>query len=113
MNSFKTLIHCFELVSSLKVNWGRSFITGINSGQEYVSQLQNDIECAIGFWPIQYLGVPLGGNPRKMTFFESGHERCKKKLALLKANYLSFGGRITMIKQLFLIYQFISYPYLG
>lgn len=44
------------------------------------------------------LEILLGGNPRSKTFLNLVIERCRKKLALWKANYLSIGGRITMTK---------------
>lgn len=49
-------------------------------------------------WPTEYLGLPLRGSPRNKSFWESGLERCRKKLSRWKANYLSFGRRITLIK---------------
>lgn len=48
--------------------------------------------------PVDYLGVPLGGNSFKKAFWSSVIERCQKKLATWKAKYLSFGGRITLIR---------------
>lgn len=34
------------------------------SNQEFVSRSVTDIRCENDSWPMQYLGVPLGGNPR-------------------------------------------------
>lgn len=48
--------------------------------------------------PIEYLEVPLGGSPRTRAFWLPVIERCKTKVTIWKANYLSFGGRITLIK---------------
>lgn len=44
------------------------------------------------------LGLPLGGSLREKEFWEPVLDRCKKRLAIWKANYLYFGGRMTLIK---------------
>lgn len=46
------------------------------------------------------LGFTFGGSSRTKRFWEVVLERCRKRLARWKANYLSFGGRITLIKAL-------------
>lgn len=46
---------------------------------------------------IKYLGVPLGGNPLKISFWESILMRLSKKLASWKKAFLSRGGMLTLI----------------
>lgn len=47
---------------------------------------------------MKYLGMPLGGNPRALSFWDPVVERINKKLASWKKTYISLGGRITLIK---------------
>lgn len=42
--------------------------------------------------------LTLGENPRLYSFWELIIRRFSKRLAMWKANYLSFGGRLTLIK---------------
>lgn len=42
--------------------------------------------------------MPLGGNPRAISFWDPVVERISKKLVCWKRGYLSLGGRITLIK---------------
>ncbi|RVX15688.1 Transposon TX1 uncharacterized 149 kDa protein [Vitis vinifera] len=49
-------------------------------------------------WPILYLGLPLGGNPRAGGFWDPVIERISRRLDGWKKAYLSFGGRITLIQ---------------
>lgn len=43
--------------------------------------------------------MPLGGNPKAVTFWDLVVERVSKKLAGWKKSYVSLGGRITLIKE--------------
>lgn len=80
---------------ALIVNWGKSLIVGCGLTFDFVSLAANQLGCDIGSWSMQYLGVP---NARSKAFWNPIIERCQKKLALWKANYLSLGGGITMIE---------------
>lgn len=40
----------------------------------------------------------MGGSPQNKDFWEPLLDRCRKKLTQWKANYLSFGGRIALVK---------------
>lgn len=52
-------------------------------------------------WPIKYLRylrLPLGGNPRALSFCQPVLEKMTKRLCTWKRNYLSLGGHIALIK---------------
>lgn len=54
--------------------------------------------CKVGSWSMKYLGMPLGGNPRAVSFWDSVVEKVSKKLVCWKKSYISLGGKITLIK---------------
>ena len=37
-------------------------------------------ECEVGVWPIKCLGLPLGGNPRKVDFWDSVVTKVSERL---------------------------------
>ena len=49
-------------------HYDKSNLLGINIWPEEISKLANELGCSVGEWPIQYLGPPLGGNPRSKIF---------------------------------------------
>lgn len=49
-------------------------------------------------WPLEYLGLPLGGNHRSRSFWDPVVERAEKRLARWKRSYISVGRRIMLIK---------------
>ena len=47
---------------------------------------------------MSYLGLPLGGNPKTIDFWDLVVERISKRLDDWKHAFLSLGGRITLIQ---------------
>ena len=52
----------------------------------------------MGDWPIIYLGLPLGGNPQNIDFWEPVVSKVAKRLDGWKKAFLSRGGRLTLIQ---------------
>ena len=47
--------------------------------------------------PFKYLGLEVGGNPRKKLFWESIITKLKARLSVWKGRFLSMAGRICLI----------------
>ena len=82
----------FGHISRLKVNLDKSNIYGINLDQAHLSRLAEMLDCKASDWPILYLGLPLGGNPRAGGFWDPVIERISRSLDGWQNAYLSFGG---------------------
>ncbi|RVW49587.1 Transposon TX1 uncharacterized 149 kDa protein [Vitis vinifera] len=50
------------------------------------------LDCKASGWPILYLGLPLGGNPKASGFWDPVIERISRRLDGWQKAYLSFGG---------------------
>ena len=85
-------------MSGLKINLEKSSIVGINTNQEMVSQLASVLDCQETEWPLSYLGLPLGGNPNSIGFWDPVVEKVARRLDGWKKACLSFGRRITLIQ---------------
>lgn len=48
--------------------------------EEFVQSLTSSVGCEVGVWPTQYLGMPLGGNPCSVGFWESVISKVAKRL---------------------------------
>ncbi|RVX11275.1 LINE-1 retrotransposable element ORF2 protein [Vitis vinifera] len=64
----------------------------------HLSRLAEMLDCKASGWPILYLGLPLGGNPKASGFWDPVIERISRRLDGWQKAYLSFGGRITLIQ---------------
>jgi len=48
--------------------------------------------------PFQYLGICVGGNPRRKSFLQPIVNKIKNKLNRWKGRFLSFAGRVCLLK---------------
>ena len=51
-----------------------------------------------GRLPCLYLGLPIGGDPRKLQFWYPLVDRIRERLSGLKCKNLSLGGRLVLLK---------------
>ncbi|KAJ9677832.1 hypothetical protein PVL29_022672 [Vitis rotundifolia] len=87
----------FEAASGLRINLAKSEIIPVGEVEE-ILEMAVELGCKVGQLPSTYLGLPLGA-PNKASYVWDGvEERMRWKLALWKRQYLSKGGRITLIK---------------
>ncbi|RVX09326.1 LINE-1 retrotransposable element ORF2 protein [Vitis vinifera] len=98
LQNLKIILLVFGQVSGLKINLEKSTISGINTRQEMLSSLALVLECRVSEWPLSYLGLSLGGNPKTIGFWDPVVERISRRLDGWKKAYLSLGGRITLIQ---------------
>ena len=63
-----------------------------------LSSLASVFYCRVSKWPLSYLGLPLGGNPKTIGFWDPVVERISRRLDGWKNTFLSLGGRITLIQ---------------
>ena len=98
MLTLKSVLLVFRHIFGLKVNLDKSNTYGINLEQNHLSKLAELLDCKASGWPILYLGLPLGGNPKACGFWDPVIERISRRLDGWRKTYLSFGGRITLIQ---------------
>ena len=65
---------------------------------ENVEELASDLGCKVGSLPSTYLGMPLGAPFKSVAIWDGVEERFRKRLAVWKCQYISKGGRVTLIR---------------
>ena len=65
---------------------------------ENLEVLVAELGCRIGTLPSTYLGLPLGMRRNSLQVWDGVEERFRKRLALWKRQYISKGGRLTLVK---------------
>ncbi|GKV48894.1 hypothetical protein SLEP1_g55681 [Rubroshorea leprosula] len=97
LRTVKAILHWFELISGLKINFCKSHLYGFNVTEGWVNGAADILHCKIGTMPFIYLGLPVGGISGRRKFWVSVLDRFRNKLAAWKRSLLSFGGRITLL----------------
>ena len=85
------------MASSLRINLAKSEIIPVGDVEE-IEELAVELGCRVGSLPSQYLGLPLGAPNRTPSMWDGVEERVRRRLALWKRQYISKGGKITLIK---------------
>ncbi|KEH41360.1 hypothetical protein MTR_1g049220 [Medicago truncatula] len=57
-------------MSGLKVNFHKSLLVGINIGDSWLTEAASILNCKVGEIPFLYLGLSIGGDPRRGWFGE-------------------------------------------
>ncbi|GKD32458.1 RNA-directed DNA polymerase, eukaryota, reverse transcriptase zinc-binding domain protein [Tanacetum coccineum] len=92
------VLHVFYLASGLKINILKSNIYGIGVNEKEVYNMASNAGCTAGNIPFNYLGLPIGSNMKSTASWKVLVDRFRSRLSTWKANLLSIGGRLTLIK---------------
>ncbi|RVW46009.1 LINE-1 reverse transcriptase-like [Vitis vinifera] len=87
----------FEAASGLRINLDKSVLIPVGE-VENIEELAVELGCKIGMLPTVYLGLPLGAHHKAVSIWDGVEERMRKRLAQWKRQYISKGGRLTLIK---------------
>ena len=86
----------FEAISRLRVNLEKNELIPVGR-VENVEELANEFGYKVGKLPSIYLGMSLGAPFKCIVAWDGIEERFKKKLTMWKRQYISKGGRITLV----------------
>ncbi|KAJ0433988.1 putative RNA-directed DNA polymerase [Helianthus annuus] len=92
------ILRVFYACSGLKINFQKSNLFGVGVDDGEVSRLASILSCNKGDSPFNYLGIPLGANMNRVKNWDPIISVFKNRLASWKANTLSIGGRVVLIK---------------
>ncbi|RVX16052.1 putative ribonuclease H protein [Vitis vinifera] len=65
---------------------------------ESMDDLAGEFGCSLGSLPTTYLGMPLGAPFKSVIVWDGVEERFRRRLSMWKRQYLSKGGRATLIR---------------
>ena len=96
--TLKAILKCFELASSLKVNYSKSKVGGVGVNINQTTIFASILNCDIMKAPFSYLGVTVGGNHKRCAFWEGVLNKLGSKLCSWKGKSISLAGRVCLIK---------------
>ncbi|KAH0765964.1 hypothetical protein KY285_001835 [Solanum tuberosum] len=107
ISHIRLLLLFFESTSGLKVNWRKSNLFPIKEVLN-IQSLADILGCKVEHLPTVYLGIPLGYQHEEIVIWDGIIEKAEKRLGIIekaekrltrwKTQYLSIGGRLTLIK---------------
>nr|CAN64184.1 hypothetical protein VITISV_022648 [Vitis vinifera] len=86
----------YEAILGLRINLDKSELIPVGC-VENVEALAAELGCKVGSLPSSYLGLPLGAPFKSFAAWDGVEERFRKRLTMWKRQYISKGGRLTLI----------------
>ncbi|MCI14830.1 LINE-1 reverse transcriptase like, partial [Trifolium medium] len=78
--TLKAILRGFELSSGLKVNFWKSCLIGVNVPPVFMENACNFLNCKQGAIPFNYLGLPVGANPRRASKWDPLVDKLRSRL---------------------------------
>ncbi|GAU48515.1 hypothetical protein TSUD_244350 [Trifolium subterraneum] len=98
VRALRAILVLFETMSGLKVNFHKSMLVGFNISDSWLGEAASALCCKMGKIPFFYLGLPIGGDSRRLGFWDPVLTRLKNRLSGWRSRFLSFGGRLVLLK---------------
>jgi len=98
VRALREVLTLFADMSGLKVNFHKSHLVGINIGESWLVEATSLLNCKVGKILFMYLGLSIGGDPRKLPFWEPVIGTIKTRLPGWQSRFLSFGGHLILLK---------------
>ncbi|RVX19375.1 putative ribonuclease H protein [Vitis vinifera] len=97
MTYLSWLLMWFEACSGLRINLEKSEMIPVGRVMN-IEGLALELGCKVGGIPSSYLGMPLGAAFNSLAVWDGVEERFRRRLAMWKRQYISKGGRLTLIR---------------
>ena len=97
MTYLSWLLMWFEVVLGLRINLEKSELIPVGSVVN-IDNLAMDFDCRVGSLRSTYLSLPLGAPFKSVIVWDEVEERFHRRLATWKRQYISKGGRTTLIR---------------
>ncbi|CAN1732048.1 Putative ribonuclease H protein At1g65750 [Linum perenne] len=91
------ILICFECISGLKINFHKSAMYSVGKVPD-AAHLASIFGCPIASFPSYYLGLPFGSRGFSSKLWDPVISSMERRLQSWKARFLSFGGRLVLIK---------------
>nr|GFA30597.1 RNA-directed DNA polymerase, eukaryota, reverse transcriptase zinc-binding domain protein [Tanacetum cinerariifolium] len=98
LHNITSTLNSFYQVSGLNINNSKSNLFGIGVTDDEHHEIAHVTGCQASFFPITYLGLPIGRGMNLVSSWNVLIEKFTKKLSKWKASLLSIGGQFTLIK---------------
>lgn len=97
----KKNLRFFGLAAGLRVNYHKTRIGVVGVQSQQLQVYAHMLNCSQMLIPFKYIGIKVGGNPRKKEFWKEVVDKVRKKLSIWKGKKLTFTGRVYLIKSIF------------
>lgn len=95
--SMEAIVRCFELAPSLKINFSKSRLVGVNMDGSHLSLAVGFLNCKSRILRFKFIGIPIEENPRRAATWNLMSEMLHTRLLGWKHSCVNLGGRIVFL----------------
>jgi len=70
----------------------------VNTSDSWLTEAASVMNCRRGVILVVYLGLPIGGDLQKLSFWKPAVDHIVARLLSYNNKFLSFGGRLVLLK---------------
>jgi len=89
VRALRAALIIFESMSGLKVNFNKSLLVGINISDSWLNEAAGVLSCKVGKIPFMYLGLPIGDNLQRLSFWDPIVNRIKTRPSGWNSRFLA------------------------
>jgi hypothetical protein len=90
VRALRAVLTMFAEMSGLKVNFNKSILVGVNITDYWLNEAASILNCKVSKFPFLYLGLSIGGDPRRLSFWEPVVNTIKSRLSGWKSHFSLF-----------------------
>lgn len=79
------------------MNFNKSNLYGVNLRDDFLQKTSTFLASNIDMVPFKFLGVKVGGSPKRYSIWGPTIEKLKKRLSLWKGIHLNMGERVVLM----------------
>lgn len=98
VRALKAMLILFKAIFGLKVNFHKSMLFGVNVSESWLHKALMVMNSKHDWQFFLYLGLPIGGDCRKLSFSLPLIDCIKRRLSGWKSLFLSMESRLILIK---------------
>ena len=98
LEEFFNFLQVYAELTGLKINRSKSAFVPVSVPPHLTQVIQNILQSPEEKLPIKYLGLPLSIKKPNKLAFQPMLQSVQKIMEGWKSNFLSYGGRITLVK---------------
>ncbi|XP_039011227.1 uncharacterized protein LOC120140301 [Hibiscus syriacus] len=96
--NIRRVLRVFSLISGLHLNLSKSKLFGVNLEEDIVKNWASEAGCGVSYFPMTYLGLPIGAIKNSEVLWESVLQKVYSRLAGWKVSSLSMAERVVLVK---------------
>jgi hypothetical protein len=94
----KWIMVCFEKISGMKINYGKSDMVPVSLDEEEIQQYAGIFYCMIGSFPFKYLGVQMHHEKLRREDIQPIVDKVLNRIPMWNGRLFSYGARMVLLK---------------